>query len=121
MLILVRLIGIFVVGAGVIFLLSPKTMRQFMAFCGKGRELYIAGILRILIGVIFLLAASQSRIAWVIVTLGILALIGGVTFFILGLERVKTMLSWWHVRSLLVLRILALLAIAVGALILYSA
>ena len=92
-----------------------------MVFCVKGKRLYIGCIFRILIGIIFLSAASQSRIAWVIVTVGILALIGGLTFFILGLERVKTMLSWWHGRSLLVLRILALLAIAVGALILYSA
>ena len=120
MLVLVKVVGIIMVALGIIFLLSPKTMRQFMAFCGKGRELYIAGILRILIGVIFLLAASQSRIAWVIVTVGILALIGGVTFFILGLERVKTMLSWWHGRSLLVLRLVALIPIAIGVLILYS-
>jgi small-conductance mechanosensitive channel len=120
MLILVRLIGIFVVGAGVIFLLSPKTMRRFMVFCVKGKRLYIGCIFRILIGIIFLSAASQSRIAWVIVTLGILALIGGLTFFILGLERIRSMLRWWHVRSLLVLRLVALIPIAIGVLILYS-
>jgi len=120
MLIFVKLIAIIMVGTGIIFLLGPKAMRQFMVFLEKGKRLYISAILRILIGVIFLLAASQARIAWVIVTLGILALVRGTIFFILGLDRVKTMLKWWYGRSLLVLRLIALIPIAVGALLFYS-
>jgi len=39
MLILVRLIGIFALGAGIIFLVSPKTIRRFMVFWEKGKRL----------------------------------------------------------------------------------
>jgi len=120
MLILVKLIGIITVGMGIIFLLSPKTMRQFMLLWEKGKRLYIGCILRILIGIIFLLAASQCRLVGVIVTLGILLIISGSIIFILGLDRVKTMLKWWYGRSLLVLRLIALIPIAVGVVILYS-
>jgi len=121
MLILVKLVGIVTVVMGIIFLLSPKTMRQFMLLWEKGKRLYIGCALRILIGIIFLLAASQSKLIGVIVTLGIVLIISGGSILILGLDRVKTMLKWWYGRSLLVLRLIALLAIVVGALILYSA
>jgi len=118
--VLVKLVGIIVVAIGIVFLLSPNRMRQWMVFCEKGVRPYIMGTLRILVGIVFLLAAPQSRLVWIIVTIGILALIGGITFFILGLERVKSMLRWWQGRSLPVLRLIALLAIAFGMLILYS-
>lgn len=121
MLILVRLIGIFIVGMGMTFLLKPKMLKQFVAFLEKGRRLYLVGTLRIFIGIILLLAASQCRLVGVVVTLGILALIGGITIFALRLERIKSMLSWWNRRSLLVLRLMGLIALALGALLLYSA
>ena len=120
MLILVKLIGIVMVAMGIIFLVSPTTMRQFMLLCEKGKRVYMMGVLRILFGVIFLLTASQSRIVGVTVTLGILFIIAGVTIFILRLDRIKTMLKWYYGRPLLVLRLIALIVIALGALILYS-
>jgi len=121
MLILVKLVGMILVAIGIVFLLSPKRMRQWMVFCEKGIRPYVMGILRILIGIVFLLAAPQSRVAWVIITVGLLALIGGITFFVLGLEKLKGMLKWWQGRSLPVLRLIALIPIAIGVVILYSA
>jgi len=120
MLILVKLVGMIAVAMGIVFLLSPKMMRQLIVFCQKGRRPYMMGALRILVGIVFLLAAPQSSVVWVIVTIGILALLGGITIFIIGLERFKSMLRWWHGRPLLFLRLIALLAIGFGMLILYS-
>lgn len=120
MLTLVRLVGMVLVAMGIVFFISPNRIRQWMVFCEKGRRPYMMGTLRILVGIVFLLAAPQSRIGWVIVTVGILTLLGGITFFLLGLERVRSMLRWAHGRSLPVLRLIALFAIAIGVLILYS-
>ncbi len=120
MLILVKLIGIVIVVMGITFLLSPKKLKHFMAFLGQGKRLYGVGILRLLFGVILLLAASQCRLVGVILTLGILILIGGILIFVLGLERVKSMLNWWNKRSPLILRLMGLIALALGALLLYS-
>lgn len=117
---LVKLVGMILVAVGIVFLLSPKRMKQWMVFCEKGLMPYMMGSLRILVGILFLFAASQSRVVWVIVTIGILALLGGIAIFILGLERVKSMLRWSEARSLPVIRLIALLAIAIGVLILYS-
>jgi len=121
MIVLVKIIGISMIGFGAIFLLSPKAMKQFMLFCEKGKRLYISGMLRILAGTIFLLAASDSRCVLVMVILGILLLIGGIIIFILGLDRVKTVLKAYYAKPPLVLRLFALVAIALGVLIICSA
>ena len=57
----------------------------------------------------------------VILVLGILGLVKGIVILTLGQEKMKSMLKWWQGRSLLVLRLIALIAIAFGALLLYSA
>lgn len=121
MLILVRIIGIIIAVMGIIFLLNPKKMKQVISFWGQGKRFYTAGVLRVVFGIIFLLSASQSRVVGIIITLGILFLIGGITIFAMGLDRVKSVLSWWDKRPLIVLRLGALIALAVGALVLYSA
>lgn len=120
MLILVKLIGLLIVAMGIIFLLSPKVLKQYIAFWKQGKKIYALGVLRLLIGVVFLLTASQCRLVGVILTLGILILLKGIAIFVLGLEKIKSMLDWWGRKSPLVFRLLSLVALAIGALILYS-
>ncbi len=121
MLIAVRLIGVLIVGMGVAFLLKPKLYRQYVAFWQPGKRLYLGAILAILIGVIFLLAATQCRVVGFIIGLGILCLVKGVMLFTLGRAKIESILKWYQGRSLLVLRLIGLIAIAFGALLLYSA
>ena len=121
MLIAVRLIGVLIVGTGVAFLLKPKLYKQYVTFWQPGKRLYLGAILAILIGVIFLLAATQCRLVGVIVGLGILSLVKGIILFTPGREKMKSMLKWWQGRPLSVLRLIALIAIAFGVLLLYSA
>lgn len=118
---LTRFIGIPIVAMGVIILLNPIIMKQLIAFWKQGKRLYIVGILRVLIGAILLLAASQAKIAGVVATLGVLVLISGILIFVLKLEKVKTILEYWDKRSLLILRLMGLLVLAIGALLIYSA
>ena len=121
MLIVVRLIGILIVGMGVAFLLKPKLYKQYVAFWQPGKRLYMGAILAILIGVVLLLTISGCRLVGVILALGILSLVKGIMLFTLGREKIESILKWYQARSLLVLRLIALIAIAFGALLLYSA
>jgi len=120
MLIAVKLVGILIVVMGIMFLLSPRLLKQYIAYLGKGKRIYLLGILRLVMGVIFVLVAAQCKWNGVITTLGILTLIGGILIFALGLEKVKSMLNWYDRRSALTLRFFGLIALALGALILYS-
>lgn len=121
MLIVVRLIGILIVGMGVAFLLRPKLYRQYAAFWQPGKRLYLGAILAILFGVILLLAATQCRLIGVILALGILCLVKGILILPLGEKKIKSILKWWQAKPLWVLRLVALIAIAFGALLFYSA
>lgn len=120
MLILAKLIGIYIIIMGIILLVSPKTIKRFVAFFGQGKRIYLAGILRLAFGVILLLAASRCRLVGIVVTLGILTIIGGILVFVLGIERVRALLKWWDKRSPQVIRLFGLVVIAVGALLIYS-
>ena len=121
MLIAVRVVGILIVGMGVAFLLKPKLYKQYVAFWQPGKRLYLGAILAILFGVVFLLATTQCRLVGFILAMGILSLAKGIILFTLGQEKIKSTLKWWQGRSLLVLRLMALIAIAFGALLIYSA
>ena len=119
MVILVKLLGIFIVGVGIAFFVKPKLYEQYAVFWTKGKRLYVGAILNILIGVILLLVASGRRLAGTILTLGILGLVKGIIILTLGQKKMKSMFKWWQGRSLFALRLVALVAIAFGVLLLY--
>ena len=77
---LVKLIGIIAVGAGLIFILKPDTIKQIFAYyLREKRSIYIIGVARIIIGFILLMGASQCRVVWAIIVIGILPLVGGIS------------------------------------------
>lgn len=121
MVVFIRLIGICVIALGIIFLLNPNMMKEYMAFWTKGKRIYIGASLSIMIGILLLLSASQCRFFWVIAIAGILALIKGIALFVLGPEKLKTKINWWTKRSAIVLRILAFIVLVIGVLLIYSA
>jgi len=117
---LVKVIGIIVTAAGVIFLVRPLALKKYIAYLKQERRIYLVGILRVLLGALFLWVAPQCKLSAVMNVLGVLTLIGAVLIFILGLERVKKVLDWYDKKPVSVLRLLALIAIAIGVLIIYS-
>lgn len=121
MVILVRLFGIVIIVLGALFLVNPKAMRRYVGFWRKEKRIYAGGVLSLLFGIVFLVCASQCRIAWFVVTLGVLGLIKGVLLFVLGAEGLKPMFDWWQGRSDTFLRLYALLPLAFGILLIYSA
>ncbi len=121
MILLVKLIGIFMACMGVAIMLNPSVMKKMISFWRKGKKLYAGGLLRVLFGVIFLVSSSQAMFPWVIYILGILMLLGAALIFILGLEKAKAILDWWDRKPHSVLRLMAILILAIGVLVIYSA
>lgn len=120
MAILVKLFGIAIVVMGIIFLINPKVLRQYVTFWKQRKRLYMGGILALLIGIIFLLAASQCRLAGIIIIFGILSILKGVFYFAVGQKKLDSMLNWWQKRSLPAVRLYAIIIVALGALLIYS-
>lgn len=121
MLIFVRLFGIVIVVMGVIFLINPKVLKQYFSFWKQEKRLRIGGIGALLFGVIFLIAASQCRLAWLITALGIWSIIKGVLLLTLDQKKIYAYLDWWVNKSISITRFLGFIALAIGILIIYSA
>ena len=121
MLMFVKLFGIVVVAVGIIFLMDPKAFKQYLSFWKQEKRLRIGGIVAILFGIIFLIAASRCRLAWLITILGIWAIIKGVLLLTLIPKKIYACIDWWIEKPISGMRFLGLIALAFGALIFYSA
>jgi uncharacterized protein YjeT (DUF2065 family) len=113
----IQIIGIVFVLVAIVYFLKPNSLRSIMEFFKQGKRIYIAGLIRLVLAIVFLLAARQCGLPWVIV----LFLISGILIFLLGPEKCKAVIDWYQKQSLLLLRIIALIMLAIGAVIIYSA
>ena len=120
MLILAKLIGIIIAVLGIVYLVSPKIMKQVIGYFDQDKKIYVGGVVRLLFAIILLLAASQCRLTGIVVVLGILFLVGGVLVFSLGMDKEKAALNWLKERPDMILRLFALIPVAVGVLLIYS-
>jgi len=107
----------------IVFLLKPTVMNYLMEFFKKGKRIYFAGLVRLALAVIFLLGAGghEGHKFWIIFAFGILFLISGVLVFMLGPERIRRMIDWWQKQSTVLLRVMAIITLAIGAIIIYAA
>jgi len=121
MAIVIRIIGIFFIAVAIIYFLKPNVLKGIMQFFRQGKRLYLAGLIRFILAIVFLVAARECDITWVIVAFGILFIISGLLIFLLGLEKTKSIIDWYQKQSVLFLRVLALIALTLGAIIIYSA
>ena len=121
MAIAVKTIGVVCILVGVLIMARPEMLRRLTGFFGQGKRMYLAGVLRIGLAVVFLLGARECDESRVIAALGILLLVSGLTIFMLGATRLRGMLGWFERQPLLVLRGAGLLVLGFGAVVIYFA
>jgi hypothetical protein len=117
----VKIIGIAIVLLAFLSLLKPDIMKHILKFFQHGKRVYFAGLVRLILAVVFLLAASKCNITWVIIVFGILFLISALSIFMIGAEKLRPMLDWFQNKSALFLQVMAVIILALGAIIIYSA
>ena len=113
--------GILMVLDGVLLLVKPQLYNKTAAFLAKGRLMYAAALFKLAVGVFLLVAATSCDRKLIMIILGLIAGGSGVTMLGMGKEKFKKMLEWWSLRPKIVIRIIAILAMAVGGLIMYAA
>ena len=119
--IVIRILGIVFVLMGIVYLLRPDVMKWLIEFFKQGKRIYFAGLIRFALAVVFLVGARECKYFWVILAFGILFIIGGLVIFILGPQKLKTILDWYEKQPTVLLRVIAIIVLAVGALIIVSA
>ncbi|MGB2706141.1 MAG: hypothetical protein WBC74_04740 [Candidatus Omnitrophota bacterium] len=121
MVLLVRLLGIAIVFMGILFSIKQNALRDYILFWKNEKRLKVGGVLALLFGAIFLMAAPQCRIVWLIVVFGIWSVIKGVLLLILSPKKMYAYFDWWQGKSILFVRLIGIVAIVFGALLIYSA
>ena len=118
---IVKLMGVVMVVFSTIYLVKPAGMKKAMNYMLKEKRLYLGGVLSILIGIIFITAAADCDIPWLIVLMGILALVKGLAIFILGREKIILLAESLMKKPPKALRSLVVVKLALGILIISAA
>jgi len=118
---LVKLAGTAVFALGVIFLIKPDQIKKWLHFWMDESHLYMGGLLNVLLGIVFLLAAFKCRIPWLVILFGAISLLKGILLFIFGRQKILPILEKYNRQRPKALRRLAILALVFGYLTIYAA
>ena len=121
MIIAVRVFGILIVGMGIFFAVNPLGFKQYISFWKQTKHIKNGGILSVVIGIVFLMAASKCRMELLINILGLLAIIKGVLLLTIAQKHIINYIDWWNNKTPLAAQILGGFAAAFGILIIYAA
>ena len=107
----VALFGIFFTILGIFGLIFPSSIIAFVSRWQTQAGLYLAAIIRIVLGVASLFTASTSRAPLYLRILGVVAVVAGIATPFLGLKKFKEIIDWWSRQSIVFIR--ACLAVVV--------
>jgi hypothetical protein len=116
----IKSFGIIITLVGVAYLLRPGLIKRLMNFFKKGQRIYLPGLLRLALAVVFFLGARECRYPWVIFACGIIFLSGALLIFTLGPQKIRLILDCYEGQPDLVFRVIALMVIIFGSIIIYS-
>ena len=119
--IVIKSLGILFCIIGIVYLLRPDVLKWLLEFFKQGKRIYFAGVIRFALAVVFLTGARECKYPWVIFAFGLLFIVGALLIFMLQSEKIRRMLDWYQKQSLLLLRVIAIIVLALGAVIIYSA
>jgi hypothetical protein len=115
------IVGLIILLFGAAILIKPLFTKKLFHFIAKGKRIYLVGILRIILGVLFLIGALSCDYYGIIIFFGILFCVSGLTIFIMKFERLKAIMNWFDQKPVSFMRLMAILAMLIGAIITYAA
>ena len=116
----ILVIGIVIVLWGIWIVIKPGVVKAILTRI-KGPLIYVPAILRIVMGVVFLVSARECQFKWIIIAFGILFFAAGIGMFMIKPAKLKAFFERWANRAPLTIRILGIIAAAIGGVIAYAA
>lgn len=117
MLYVVMVVGFLILIIGLAVLVAPSVLKKTLKIFLEKKWLPAASIIRIVIGVLFLFAAPETKAPQFIFVLGIIFILAGIILPFIGAKRIERFAEWWLKSSDLIIRLWAILAIIFGILI----
>jgi hypothetical protein len=115
----VAIIGAVIAGVGVVGVLAPALLLDLGRSLLSSNGLYGVAAIRVAFGVLLLLVASLSRMPRTLRVIGVIIILNGLVTPFFGVERSEALLNWFSMRGPAFVRVMALLAIAFGAFVVY--
>jgi len=117
----IKSLGILFALMGIAYLLKPEIIKKLMAFFKKGKRIYLAGLVRFALAVVFFIGARECRYFWIIFACGIIFMLSGLLIFMLGPEKIRRMFNWYQNQPNLFFRVIAIVVLIFGAIVILSA
>ena len=114
----IKTVGVLLIALGTMFLFDNKKFQSFISFFKRGNNIYLAGIIKVILGLLFLAAFADTNVF--IFIIGLLSLIGGIVIFILGPKRLNKYVDFWVVKMSKNICWIAICYLVMGVLLIYS-
>ena len=117
---IIWILGAVIILEGVVFLIQPGLLKKLVSLFARGRMIYIPATFRLILGPIFLIYAHNCNVPWIIITFGIMMLVGSAILFLVNIKKIKGILQWWTGRPGWAIRSVAVIALILGVIMVVS-
>jgi hypothetical protein len=115
------LIAALMVLLGLTGVLWPEGLMQLATYSFTRNGLYVVAAVRVVLGVLLLLAARSTRTPKTVRIIGVILLVAGIGTALIPVERAQLMKEWWVERGPDTLRIVACFPLLAGIIVGISA
>lgn len=109
---------VFVMGAWGVF--APGSIFKFISGWSSKNGFWLAVLLRLAFGLALWLAAPDTRLPEILRALGAIGILSAAALPLVGYARFERVIAWWTKRPPFAMRLWSLLAVAIGAVVLWS-
>ena len=117
---LALLVGLLILVLGLVGAVAPGVLVTIGQRSVTPAGLYVVAALRVIIGLVLFGASSASRMPRTFRVVGIVVLVAGLTTPFLGVERARAIMNWMLAPGPVVMRLWALVAVAIGSFVIYA-
>lgn len=117
---LALLIGLLLTIQGILGIAAPEAFVSTLRFVQTPPMIYLAAVLRVAFGIVFILAAAESRAPRFLRDFGFIIVIGGLLTPFLGLRIAQVIFAWWAEGGPALVRLCAGVPLALGLLVIYA-
>lgn len=117
---IVWIIGLVITLWGITTLFKPNWMKKFVTLIGKGKLVYFVAGLKVLMGILFLIFATQCKWTGFIIVIGILTAAGATVFCMIPSIKITAYLTWWQTRPSWMYRLWGISAAIFGIALMYG-
>lgn len=118
---IVPAIGVLIAAAAIAILVAPGKWKKMFVRIAQGNWLYVAAAFRIIVGVLFILAAENTRTPMAVKVIGALIIVAGVMIPIIGPKKLALFIQLMLARKDSTLRLFGVVAGAIGVFFIWTA